>query len=58
LQRTAQAQKDGIFRNEVIPVSVKQKKGKPDLVVEEDEEYKRVNFDKFRKLSTVFQKEN
>jgi hypothetical protein len=29
--------------------------GKPDVVVAEDEEYKRVNFDKFKKLSTVFQ---
>jgi hypothetical protein len=29
--------------------------GKPDVVVTEDEEYKRVNFDKFKKLSTVFQ---
>jgi hypothetical protein len=29
--------------------------GKPDVLVNEDEEYKRVNFDKFKKLSTVFQ---
>jgi hypothetical protein len=29
--------------------------GKPDVVVTEDEEYKRVSFDKFKKLSTVFQ---
>lgn len=29
--------------------------GKPDVVVAEDEEYKRVSFDKFKKLSTVFQ---
>lgn len=29
--------------------------GKPDVVVTEDEEYKRVNFEKFRKLSAVFQ---
>jgi hypothetical protein len=29
--------------------------GKPDVVVTEDEEYKRVNFDKFKQLSTVFQ---
>ena len=29
--------------------------GKPDVVVNEDEEYKRVSFDKFKKLSTVFQ---
>uniref|UniRef100_A0A146KZZ3 acetyl-CoA C-acetyltransferase n=1 Tax=Lygus hesperus TaxID=30085 RepID=A0A146KZZ3_LYGHE len=33
------------------------KRGKEDLIVEEDEEYKKVNFDKFSKLSTVFQKE-
>lgn len=29
--------------------------GKPDLEVKEDEEYKRVSFEKFSKLSTVFQ---
>jgi len=29
--------------------------GKPEMVVTEDEEYKRVNFDKFKQLSTVFQ---
>lgn len=29
--------------------------GKPDLIVTEDEEYKRVNFEKFGKLPTVFQ---
>lgn len=28
---------------------------KPDVVVSEDEEFKRVNFDKFKKLNTVFQ---
>lgn len=57
-KRSAQAYKDGAFTDELVPVSVKQKKGKPDLMVAEDEEYKRVNFDKFKKLSTVFQKEN
>jgi acetyl-CoA C-acetyltransferase len=32
--------------------------GKPDIVVKEDEEYKRVDFSKVPKLKTVFQKEN
>lgn len=57
-KRSAQAYKEGAFTDELVPVSVKQKKGKPDVVVVEDEEYKRVSFDKFKKLSTVFQKEN
>jgi len=46
---------DGIFKSQIVPVSIPQKRGKPDLVIEEDEEYKRVDFDKFGKLSTVFQ---
>ena len=32
--------------------------GKSDVVVKEDEEYKRVDFSKVPKLKTVFQKEN
>ena len=32
--------------------------GKPDVVVSEDEEYKRVSFEKFSSLKPVFQKEN
>jgi acetyl-CoA C-acetyltransferase len=39
-----------------VPVTLKSKKG--DEVVEKDEEYKKVDFDKLRKLRTVFQKEN
>lgn len=30
-------------------------KGKPDIVVSEDEEFKRIDFEKFKKLNTVFQ---
>jgi len=33
------------------------KKGKQDIVISEDEEYKKVDFERFNKLSTVFQKE-
>merc|ERR1712141_426379 len=43
---------------EIVPVSIEQKRGKPPLVISEDEEYKKVNFDKFAKLATVFQREN
>lgn len=32
--------------------------GQPDVVFSEDEEYKRVSFDKFATLKPVFQKEN
>lgn len=31
--------------------------GKPDLVISEDEEYKKVNFDKFPSLRAVFKKD-
>ena len=31
--------------------------GKPDVVIEEDEEFKKVNFDKFSQLKPVFQRE-
>lgn len=54
-KRSAKAASSGVFKSQIIPVSIPQKKGKPDLVINEDEEYKRVDFDKFEKLATVFQ---
>lgn len=57
-KRSAQAWSDKIFDAEITPVRIPQKKGKADIVISEDEEYKRVNFDKFGQLSTVFQREN
>lgn len=57
-KRSAAAYEKKAFQDELVPVNVPQKKGKPDVVFAEDEEYKRVNFDKFNKLATVFQKEN
>uniref|UniRef100_A0A8D0ZLN3 Acetyl-CoA acetyltransferase, mitochondrial n=1 Tax=Sus scrofa TaxID=9823 RepID=A0A8D0ZLN3_PIG len=55
--RSKAAWEAGKFRSEVIPVTISVK-GKPDTVVKEDEEYKRVDFNKVPKLKTVFQKEN
>ncbi|XP_032878592.1 acetyl-CoA acetyltransferase, mitochondrial [Amblyraja radiata] len=46
-----------LMAQEVVSVSVPQR-GKPDLVISEDEEYKRVDFSKVLKIKPVFQKEN
>lgn len=54
-KRSAAAYEQNAFKDELVPVNVPQKKGKPDVVFSADEEYKRVNFEKFGKLSTVFQ---
>ncbi|XP_053564525.1 acetyl-CoA acetyltransferase, mitochondrial [Bombina bombina] len=55
--RSKAAWESGLLANEIAPVSIPQK-GKPDVLVQEDEEYKRVDFSKFSKLKTVFQKDN
>lgn len=54
-KRSAAAYTNKAFQDELVPVNVPQKKGKPDIVFNEDEEYKRVDFSKFSKLNTVFQ---
>jgi len=40
-----------------VEVEIKGKRGKPSTFVTEDEEFKKVNFDKFAKLATVFQRD-
>ncbi|XP_011057781.1 PREDICTED: acetyl-CoA acetyltransferase, mitochondrial isoform X1 [Acromyrmex echinatior] len=57
-KRSAAAYDNNVFKDELVSVNVPQKKGKPDVSFTTDEEYKRVNFEKFSKLNTVFQKEN
>ncbi|CAF1561592.1 unnamed protein product [Adineta ricciae] len=54
-ERTAKAWKEGKFNAEIVPVTVKSKKG--EVLVKEDEEYKRVDFEKMKTLRTVFQKD-
>lgn len=56
-KKSAQAHADGIFSSQITPVTIPGKRGKPDTVIATDEEYKRVDFAKFPKLATVFQKE-
>jgi acetyl-CoA C-acetyltransferase len=54
--RSAKAWSEGKFSNEVIPVSVPQRRG-DDLIVSEDEEYKNVKMEKIPALRPVFEKE-
>ena len=54
-KRSAAAWAAGKFKNEVVPVTVKTKKG--DVEFAEDEEYKNVMFEKIRTLKPVFQKD-
>ena len=54
--RSAEAWKNGKFSNEVVPVSVPQRKGDP-LIFSEDEEYKNVSLNKIPELRPAFEKE-
>jgi acetyl-CoA C-acetyltransferase len=54
-RRALAAQKEGRFKEEIVPVSVPQRRGEP-LLVDEDEEPGRGNVDKMPKLRPAFQK--
>lgn len=54
-KRSAAAWAAGKFKEEIVSVSVPQRKGEP-IVISEDEEYKNVNLDKIPTLSPVFDK--
>jgi acetyl-CoA C-acetyltransferase len=54
-KRSAESTENGLFAQEIVPVSVPQRKGEP-IVVSEDEEFKRVNFDKIPGLRPAFTK--
>lgn len=52
-KKSASSTESGHFKNEIIPVSIPQKKGEP-LLISEDEEYKNVLFDKIPSLRPAF----
>ena len=54
--RSAKSWEEGRFNNEIVPVSVPQRRGE-DLIVSEDEEYKNVKMDKIPALRAVFEKD-
>lgn len=55
-QRALDAQKNGYFQNEIVPVTIPQKSGDP-IIVKEDEEPKKVKFEKISGLRPAFQKD-
>lgn len=52
-KRAAKAWENGVFKEEVVPVEIKDKRGS--YFMEEDEEFKKVNFEKIPALKPVFQ---
>jgi len=54
--RALTAQKSGYFRDEIVPVSIPQKSGDP-VIVAEDEEPKKVKFEKIPSLRPAFKKD-
>jgi len=55
-RRALDAMDNGRFEKEIVPVSVPQRKGEP-ILVKEDEEPRKVNFEKMSKLRPAFQKD-
>jgi len=55
-ERAAAATASGAYKAEIIPVTIPQRKG-DDIIMTEDEEYKRVNFAKIPALRPAFNKD-
>lgn len=55
-KRSATATENGSFKDEIVPVSIPQRKGDP-ILVTEDEEYKKVKFEKIPALRPAFSKD-
>uniref|UniRef100_A0A914R1I7 acetyl-CoA C-acetyltransferase n=1 Tax=Panagrolaimus davidi TaxID=227884 RepID=A0A914R1I7_9BILA len=55
-EKAAKAWKDGIFKNEIVPVNVESRKGT--TTVDTDEEFTKINKEKFGQLKPAFIKEN
>lgn len=55
-EKAAKAWSDGKFKDEVVPVSVPQRKGDP-IIFGEDEEYKNVKMEKIASLRPAFNKD-
>lgn len=56
-KRSAEASNAGRHSAEIVPVTIPGKRGKPDVTVTEDEEFKKVIFEKLPKLRASFQKD-
>lgn len=56
-KRSAAAAESGVLKNEIIPVRVKPRRG-PEIVVNEDEEFRNIDIDKLKTLRPAFKKES
>jgi len=54
-RRALAAQEKGLFAKEIVPVPMAQKKGDP-ILIRDDEEPRKVNFEKMRTLAPAFEK--
>lgn len=57
-RKAGEALKGGKFANEISPVTIKGVRGKPDVVISEDEEIKKFDEARVHTARAVFQKEN
>lgn len=55
-EKAAKAWGEGKFKDEVVPVSIPQRRG-DDIVIDEDEEYKNIKMDKVPQLRPAFSKD-
>lgn len=55
-ERSAESTKAGIFKKEIVAVEIPQRKGDP-ILLDEDEEFKNVKFDKIPNLRPAFSKD-
>ena len=55
-ERAAQATADGKLKDEIIPITIPQRKGDP-KIISEDEEFKKVKFEKIPQLRPAFSKD-
>jgi len=56
-QRSAHSTENGFFKNEIVSVEIPSVKGGESILIKEDEEYKKVKFDKIPSLKPVFSKD-
>jgi len=54
-ERSAASTEEGKFKDEIAPITIKSRKG--ETTIDKDEEYTRVNFEKFRSLPPAFKKD-
>ena len=55
-RRAADATESGYLKDEIVPVEIPQRKGDP-VIMDEDEEFRNVNFEKIPNLKPVFSKD-